>query len=193
MKVKSESEVAQSCPTLSDPMDCSLPGSSIHGISQATVLEWGAIAFSTYHLYLVRKEIRSPSRARPHPLPPALGRADLLWVHHFCVFLHMNGIISCSLLCLGDCIPFTVGYSQNPRRIIRNPSLGLFLTRMTVSRTHTFDIENFLFVSLLCGLFHSAIHLLMLMPKTVRIHSSLSRLSFPQTASPTLTLGCVRT
>ena len=46
MKVKSESEVAQSCPTLSDPMDCSLPGSSIHGIFQARILEWGAIAFS---------------------------------------------------------------------------------------------------------------------------------------------------
>ena len=42
MKVKSESEVAQSCPTLSDPMDCSLPGSSIHGIFPARVLEWGA-------------------------------------------------------------------------------------------------------------------------------------------------------
>ena len=46
MKVKSESEVAQSCPTLSDPMDCSLTGSSVHGIFQARVLEWGAIAFS---------------------------------------------------------------------------------------------------------------------------------------------------
>ena len=46
MKVKSESEVAQSCPTPIDPMDCSLPGSSIHGIFQARVLEWGAIAFS---------------------------------------------------------------------------------------------------------------------------------------------------
>ena len=45
-KVKSESEVAHSCPTRSDPMDCSLPGSSVHGIFQATVLEWGAIAFS---------------------------------------------------------------------------------------------------------------------------------------------------
>ena len=44
MKVKSESEVAQSCRTLSDPMDCSLLGSSIHGIFQARVLEWGAIA-----------------------------------------------------------------------------------------------------------------------------------------------------
>ena len=47
MKVKSESEVAQSGPTLSDPMDCSLPGSSIHGIFQARVLEWIAIAFSS--------------------------------------------------------------------------------------------------------------------------------------------------
>ena len=53
MKVKSESEVAQSCPTLSDPMDCSLPGSSVHGIFQARVLEWGAILsliyFYVYH------------------------------------------------------------------------------------------------------------------------------------------------
>ena len=46
MKVKSESEVAQLCLTLSDPIDCSLLGSSIHGIFQARVLEWGAIAFS---------------------------------------------------------------------------------------------------------------------------------------------------
>jgi len=45
-KVKSESEGTQSCLTLSDPMDCSLPGSSAHGIFQARVLEWGAIAFS---------------------------------------------------------------------------------------------------------------------------------------------------
>src|SRR5574342_428719 len=48
MKVKSESEVAQSCLTLCDPMDYSLPGSSAHGIFQARVLEWGAIAFSDY-------------------------------------------------------------------------------------------------------------------------------------------------
>ena len=46
LKVKSESEVAQSCLTLIDPMDCSLPGSSAHGILQARVVEWGAIAFS---------------------------------------------------------------------------------------------------------------------------------------------------
>ena len=58
MKVKSESEVAQSCPTLWDPMDCSLPGSSIHGIFLARVLEWGAIAFSkgivTFKFYWIR-------------------------------------------------------------------------------------------------------------------------------------------
>ena len=46
MKVKSKSKVTQSCPTLSDPMDCSPPGSSTHGIFQARVLEWGAITFS---------------------------------------------------------------------------------------------------------------------------------------------------
>ena len=48
MKVKRESEVAQSCPTLSDPMDCSLPGSSVHGIFQARVLEWGVIFLLQY-------------------------------------------------------------------------------------------------------------------------------------------------
>ena len=50
MKVKSESEVAQSCPTLRDPMDFSLPGSSVHGIFQARVLEWSAIAFSDFYM-----------------------------------------------------------------------------------------------------------------------------------------------
>ena len=60
MKVKSESEVAQSCPTPSDPMDCSLTGSSIHGIFQATVLEWGAIAFSfIYTTYDYTVEVRN--------------------------------------------------------------------------------------------------------------------------------------
>ena len=52
MKVKSESEVAQLCLTLSDPMDCSLPGSSVRGIFQARGLEWGAIAFSDIHIHV---------------------------------------------------------------------------------------------------------------------------------------------
>ena len=61
MKVKSESEVARSCPTLRDPVDCSLPGSSIHGIFQARVLEWGAIAFSDQDAtYLQLLETKSP-------------------------------------------------------------------------------------------------------------------------------------
>ena len=54
MKVKSESEVTQSCPTLRDPMDCSPPGSPVQGILQARVLEWGAIAFSSVCLHLLQ-------------------------------------------------------------------------------------------------------------------------------------------
>ena len=50
MLVRGESEVAQSCPTLWDPMDCSLPGFSVHGIFQARVLDWGAIAFSKWNI-----------------------------------------------------------------------------------------------------------------------------------------------
>ena len=60
MKVKSESEVAQSCPTLGNPMDCSLLGSSIHGIFQARVLEWGAIAFSEGHIVSGDKSLLIP-------------------------------------------------------------------------------------------------------------------------------------
>ena len=56
MKVKSESEVAQSRQTLRNPMDCSLPGSSVHGIFQARVLEWGAITFSEVKLLLQPKD-----------------------------------------------------------------------------------------------------------------------------------------
>ena len=59
IKVKSEREVVQLCPAPSNPMDCTLPGSSVHGIFQATVLEWGAIAFSTQK---TRNVIRNKSR-----------------------------------------------------------------------------------------------------------------------------------
>ena len=61
MKLKSESEAAQSCPTLSDPMDCSLPGSSVHGIVKARVLEWGAIAFSI--VIASHAQMSTPQRA----------------------------------------------------------------------------------------------------------------------------------
>ena len=68
MKVKSESEVAQSCPTLSDPMDWSLRGSSVHGIFQTRVLEWGAIAFSATAL-----GSSNFTQHKPKPLPPPLS------------------------------------------------------------------------------------------------------------------------
>ena len=64
MKVKCESEVAQSCPTLSNLMDCSLPGSSAHGIFQARVLEWGAIAFSMLNVGHLLKIIPDIAQAK---------------------------------------------------------------------------------------------------------------------------------
>ena len=76
MKVKSESEVAQLCPTLSDPMDCSLPGSSNHGIFQARVLEW----FNTYFVFmrasLIAQMVKESTRNAGDPsLIPGLGRS----------------------------------------------------------------------------------------------------------------------
>ena len=79
MKVKSESEVTQSCPTLSNPMDCSLPGSSVHGILQARVLEWVAIAFSNAWKWKVKVKSLSPARLLATPwtaayqAPPSMG------------------------------------------------------------------------------------------------------------------------
>ena len=70
MKVKSESEVARLCLTLSDPMDCSLPGFSVHGIFQAIVLEWGAIAFSS--------EIPNRSQTKYLPHEPQGDRKRLI-------------------------------------------------------------------------------------------------------------------
>ena len=73
MRVKSESEVAQSCLTLSDPMDCSLPGSSVHGIFQARVLEWGAIAFSDSCFTMLCESL-------------LYGKANQLYVHTYPLF-----------------------------------------------------------------------------------------------------------
>ena len=75
MKVKSESEVAQSCSTPSDPMDCSPPGSSIHGIFQARILEWGAIAFSNAGKVksLSRVQLLATPWTATHQAPPSMG------------------------------------------------------------------------------------------------------------------------
>ena len=88
MKVKSKSEVVQSCPTLSDPMDCSLPGPSAHGIFQARVLEWGAIAFSHSEFAAAAKSRQScwtlcdPTDGSPpgSPIPGILQARTLEWV-----------------------------------------------------------------------------------------------------------------
>ena len=88
MKVKSESEVAQSCPTPSDPMDCSLPGSSVHGIFQARVLEWGAIAISTMRPSSAAKLLQLcltlcdpiDDSAPVSPIPGILQARTLEWV-----------------------------------------------------------------------------------------------------------------
>ena len=88
--MKSESEVAQSCPALSDPMDCSLPGSSTHGISQARVLEWVAIAFS-------RGDTRQDQKAGKE-LAAARGRVSwacgryLLIINPFIHLFSKNGL-----------------------------------------------------------------------------------------------------
>ena len=81
MKVKSESEVTQSCPTLSDPMDYSLPGSSVHGIFQAKVLEWVAIAFSgLVHAAAAAKSLQScPTLCDPRDgIPPGSAVPGIL-------------------------------------------------------------------------------------------------------------------
>ena len=86
MKVKSESQVAQSCPTLSDPMDCSLPGSSAYGIFQARVLEWVAIAFSrgkfTAKSLQLCPTLCDPTDGSPpgSPIPGILQARTLEWV-----------------------------------------------------------------------------------------------------------------
>ena len=101
-KVKSESKDAQSYPTLSDPMDCNLPGSSVHGIFQARVLEWGAIAFSDIMIkdQYKRRILHLAARMKTDislPLWPLLSFPNLLayWVHQ-CVVQVEYITVKCS-------------------------------------------------------------------------------------------------
>ena len=85
MKVKRESEVTQSCPTLSDPMDCSLPSTSVHGIFQARVLEWGAIAFSFHIIELVKCSINFS----PYTIAPILA-ISIYYFKVICLIISFN-------------------------------------------------------------------------------------------------------
>ena len=92
MKAKSESEVTQSCPTLSNPMDWSLPGSSIHGIFQARVLEWGAIAFSGLCNEASRKPRKDGNQRASRLVTYEVSRRLVKWNAHgsfvpFCIAL----------------------------------------------------------------------------------------------------------
>ena len=90
MKVKSEREVAQSCPTLSDPMDWSLPGSSVHGIFQPRVLEWGAIR--TILKPVLTNFLRYNSSAALHSLYSAFSKSPLRALLHWCLPVLLSDI-----------------------------------------------------------------------------------------------------
>ena len=92
MKVKNESEVTQLCPTLSNRMDCSLPSSSVHGISQARVLEWGAIAFSQtiVERCLQSGLVNSKTRRANNSLVDCLGQG---WPGYLTTFIDLWRIL----------------------------------------------------------------------------------------------------
>ena len=104
IKVKSERKVAQSCPTLSDPMDCSLPGSSIHGILQARGLEWGVIAFSCSVAKLCLF-VTPWSAARQPPRSSAVSQSMLRFMAIESVMLSNRLILCHPLLLLPSIFP----------------------------------------------------------------------------------------
>ena len=119
MKVKSVSEVAQLCPTLSDPMDCSPPGSSVHGICQARILEWVAIAFSSC---LVMFNSLRPHGLQHTRLPcPSLSLSLLKLMSIELVMLSNHLILCCPLLLLMSIFPSIRVFSNELALWIRWP------------------------------------------------------------------------
>ena len=100
MKVKSESVVAQPCPTLSEPVDCSLPGSSVHGIFQARVLEWGAIAFSN-NIWVNIKYNTIEVHWWPSALFKVLANCALFYCS-LCILKYLCLILECPVLLPGE-------------------------------------------------------------------------------------------
>ena len=120
MKVKSESEIAQSCPTLRDPMECSLPGSSAHGIFQARVLEWGAIAFSDWQTRYIRITWEAFLKIYPQLSPPNLWSQNLLRWDRLSLFFKAPQVFlihkeTCELLSLQTLLAFRALYQKQVR------------------------------------------------------------------------------
>ena len=155
MKVKSESEDIQLCPTLSDPVDCSLPGSSVYGIFQARLLEWGAIAFSVYQLYINQKEMCYLKQINKHPW------SSFHSVKSEDVFMRKDNLECCYLstillalwpekkLCSSKLkITSFKGFSSFDVRItdtfcISQPSLNIYpLVVMISNKKTSFDVSN---------------------------------------------------
>ena len=105
MKVKSESEVTQLCPTLSDPMDCSLPGSSAHGIFQARVLEWGAIhCVDDNKLWKILKELGDTKTPYLHSEKPVCSQDATVKIRHRTMDWFKIGIRLCEGCILSSCL-----------------------------------------------------------------------------------------
>ena len=120
MKVKSESEVAQSCLTLSNPMDCSLPGSSAHGISQARVLEWGAIAFLVrLFIWLFSCFLRYACITMNFLLRTAFTLSYRFWV----VVLSFSFV---SMQILISFFYFVCDLLVSQQRVVQPPDVGIF-------------------------------------------------------------------
>ena len=130
MKVKSESEVTQSCPTLSDPMDCSPPGSSIHGIFQARVLEWGAIAFSKIPAGCPTiQSILTQTAQNRHQTVQVRAQS-----HKDCPLFHMPIAILRLLICVYVCIYIYI-YILPPLNLLTAPHSMWDLSSLTRDRT----------------------------------------------------------
>ena len=127
MKVKSESEVVQSCPTLSDPMDCSLSGSSIHGIFQARVLEWVAIAFSDFKVYMVSKTLQSGTKDSSKPSKPLQTSNNFLTFKKNSIYYSFLLIFSCLL----------IAYITKLERVLQKITTIIYLVHCYIQNTNT--------------------------------------------------------
>ena len=140
MKGKSESEVSQLCPTLCDPMVCSPPGSSIYGIFQARVLEWGAIAFSIQSLSHVQLFVTLWTAAHQASLSFTISQS-LLKLMSIESMMLSNHLILCHLLLLASVFPSISIFSNKPTVHIRWPKYWSFSFGISPSNENSWLIS----------------------------------------------------